>query len=296
MTISMTGFGRGQAAQDAWHVVCELRSVNHRYLDLSIRLPHGYQSAEQEIRRKLQAQLKRGRVEATITLYDEREKRTALRLDKELATAYLEAVREISEGGFGDANQEALWVLEQKGVVELAPVPLDEEEVIETMLLALAEGLDGLCDMREEEGARLADDIQARLRQLHQLRGEVAELAASKPSELRDRLEQRLNELMSQGADELMLDPARLAQEAAILADKADVTEELMRLASHLQQLHDLLHGEDSEGRRMDFVLQEVNREINTIQSKSKDQAIDHLTIEMKALTEQIREQVQNIE
>ena len=134
------------------------------------------------------------------------------------------------------------------------------------------------------------------LAQLHQLRGEVARSAASQPSELRDRLEARLNELLGQSTEDVTLDPARLAQEAAILADKADVTEELLRLASHLQQLHDLLGSESSEGRRMDFVLQEVNREINTIQSKSRDQDIDKLTIEMKALTEQIREQVQNIE
>lgn len=296
MANSMTGFGRAEREYGAWQVVCELRSVNHRYLDLSFRLPYGYQAIEPEVRRRLQDKLKRGHVDVTITLIDERDSRMRMSMDHGLAFAYREAAKEMSQGEPIDSGALAMWVLEQRDVVTLTPEPLNQEEVSEAVLSVLEEALENLADMREEEGVRLADDIQARLRQLHQLRGEVARSAASQPSELRDRLEARLNELLGQSTEDVTLDPARLAQEAAILADKADVTEELLRLASHLQQLHDLLGSESSEGRRMDFVLQEVNREINTIQSKSRDQDIDRLTIEMKALTEQIREQVQNIE
>lgn len=296
MANSMTGFGRAVQTHDEWQVVCELRSVNHRYLDLSIRLPYGYQAAEPEVRRLVQEHLKRGHIDITVTLTDERESRMSMSVDRGLAEAYREAAQDMAQGRTLDAGDLAMWILQQQDVVKLTPAVLDQEEVSRSIQSALEEALEQLSDMREEEGVRLADDIRMRLRQLQQLRGEVAESAASQPSELRERLETRLNELLGQSTEDVALDPVRLAQEAAILADKADVTEELLRLAGHLQQLNDLLAAETSEGRRMDFVLQEVNREINTIQSKSRDQAIDHLTIEMKALTEQIREQVQNIE
>lgn len=296
MANSMTGFGRAELNHDDWRVSCELRSVNHRYLDLSIRLPYGYQAAEPEVRRLVQEHLKRGHVDITVTLADERESRMSLSVDQGLAGAYREAAQEMSQGRTIDEGELAMWILEQRDVVQLTPAALDQEAVSRSIQSALSEALEQLSDMREEEGVRLVDDIRMRLRQLQQLRGEVAESAASQPSELRERLETRLNELLAQSSEDVALDPARLAQEAAILADKADVTEELLRLASHLQQLNELLAAESSEGRRMDFVLQEVNREINTIQSKSRDQTIDRLSIDMKALTEQIREQVQNIE
>lgn len=295
MAISMTGYGRGEAGPEHCLVTTEIRAVNHRFLDPSFRLPFRYQRFEPELRALVQSMVGRGHLEVTIAIQEVGPTAQSLSINDTLAEAYREAARTLTQGAASEAEI-GLWALQQRGVMELTTVTIDEEIIHDAMLTSTEIALTQLNLMREEEGIRITEDLMDRLRQLDSLRTAIAEIAAVEPLSLAERLELRLADLMEQRGRSVELDPARLAQEAAILADKADVAEEIMRLGSHLQQLRDLLLSDTSEGRRMDFLLQEVNREINTIASKSRNVEIDTLTIEMKALTEQVREQTQNLE
>lgn len=292
MIKSMTGFGRGSADGDHVKATVEIRTVNNRHLDVHVRLPQEFASMEIAIKKQVAAALKRGRVDLTVGI--ERGSTSSYSLNREAVREYLNAVRTLKEEFdlTGDVPVES--VLRLPGVlqagVETASTEADVAQVItEALTAALAE----LVAMRAVEGAELAAEMSSRLDRIDALVPAIEARAVDLPSQYRDRLDKRLSELV-RGKP---LDETRLAQEVAYLAERTDIAEELARLKSHLVQFRQAMKGESGEtGKRLDFLLQEMNREANTTLSKSGDVEISESAITIKTEVEKLREQVQNVE
>lgn len=293
--VSMTGFGRGEASgkESSWTV--ELRSVNHRYLDISIKLPRRFIGWDDRIKKEIAAIHSRGRVDIFVTFNDEGVGGVLLKADLNLAKEYLrclqEVARELSVAGEPDLNMLASY----RDII----TPLDEEagaefleELWPDLKAALHNALDECLSMRQNEGETLKNDLLERLALFQQ---KVDDIKQSLPQIMEKRetaLKERLDNLLS-GID---IDPMRLAQEVAILVDKSDVSEEIVRLGSHMEQFQGFLNSDEPVGRRLDFLVQEFLREANTIASKINHAETAHLIVGMKNDLEKIREQVQNLE
>ena len=292
MLHSMTAFGRGEVEADGYRFTVEVRSVNHRFCDIQVKLPRRYSRFEEEIRKRVASSLSRGRIEVTVIADEALEKTEHLAVDLELTKTYVRLLRSLQEelGLGGDLRLEALLTFRDIFTVR------EDETSHERAWVVLAEALDGAVTwclrMRAEEGAAIASDFSQRLQQLDELVGEIEARAPVVTQEARDRIRERIQVLLG----EVPVDEARLAQEAAILADKSDITEELVRLRSHLQQFRDQCQAGGPRGRQLEFLLQEIHREINTVGSKSNDLAIAQRVIQAKAELERVREQVQNVE
>lgn len=290
MIRSMTGFARAEC--DApWGSVCwELRSVNHRYLEIGLRLPEDLRALETRLRQQVGARLKRGKVDCTLRVAWEAAGDRALALDLDLAERITEAVARIRERVGELAVPGTIDLLRWPGVVR--EQERDLEPVAELAATALAQALDELDGARRREGARLADVLAERC---EAVTGLVAQVRAALPS-IRASLKARLLERLA-GLD-VQADPQRLEQELAIQLGKMDVDEEIERLASHVAEVSRILSADDDEanGRRLDFLMQEFNREANTLGSKSVDTETTRIAVDLKVLIEQMREQVQNIE
>src|SRR5881296_3209351 len=290
MVRSMTGFGRAEASGESIAVTVEARSVNHRHLDVALRLPRAFAALELEARRLVQSRLERGRVDVNVQL-------TPLgggaaqrvQVDAALAREYVARARALAlELGLEGAPNLA-WVLERPGVVRLEePEPVEPVAPWPLLAEALGRALDELVARRTAEGDRLADA----LRTLHaELTAAVAAVAARAPVTAARR-EERLRVLLAETA----IDEARIVTEAAIWADKSDVTEELARLRAHLAEFTLLLDKGGPVGRPLDFLIQELNREVNTVASKADDLEMSQAALAAKSVLEKIREQVQNLE
>lgn len=298
MPLSMTGYGRGQASSRELAVTVELRSVNSRYCEVSLRLPPHLQSLDAELRRRVGEALLRGKVDLTLTCRDERPDRPLFEADLPRAAAYAAAARAVAEtiGVTPNWRPDPMAILRLPDVI-VAAANSDEPDAEITALLddALAAALVGLEAMRRAEGQRLAVDLGEKLAVI---RSQLALIEAALPEleiHYRERLEQRLERLL-EPETRARLGPERIAMEVAVLAERAAVDEELVRLASHLEQFAAILGGsEEQVGKRLDFLIQEMNREINTIGSKVQDVDVSAAVIEVKALLEKIREQVQNL-
>jgi uncharacterized protein (TIGR00255 family) len=289
---SMTGFGRGevQAGNRVW--TTEMRCVNNRYLDLKIKLPKGYCALEERIRKLVSTYLQRGRVDLVVTVSGDFSDLMKVNVNFELAKTYKKALMEMEKelsisGGINLAFLASfpdVLIREQEGE--------DLEAVWIVLCPALEQALMQCETMRRQEGDTLLADFAARLQffseVVEQVAAAVPELLAQRKNMLQERLEKLLGNTQ--------LDPLRLAQEVVILADKTDVTEELVRLRSHMQQFQSFLKEEGAVGRKLDFLVQEFLREVNTLASKISDARIAHLTVELKSELEKIREQIQNIE
>lgn len=287
MTRSMTAFARQGIDTPAGALVWELRSVNHRYLDVSLRLPEELRAIETPVREGIAKRLERGKVEANLKL-QAAEQVPVLRFDAAAARAVLAAAGEATTLASGLAPLSVADVLRWPGVLR-APTP-DLESVAQAALTALSAALDELIATREREGARLKQLLDERLAAMRAI---VANVSAILPEVMRDyrgRIEARLGEVRAQ------LDPARLEQEMVLYANRADVTEEMDRLKTHIGEVQRVLAGGGQIGRRLDFLMQELNRETNTLASKSVDIRLTNAAVELKVLIEQMREQVQNIE
>ena len=283
----MTGFGRGTSAAGTTRATIDLRSVNHRFLDLKLR--GGIAPAiEEAISNKVRASIERGAV--TVSIHIERASASAVRIDADAAAA-AHAVLVATATRLGLPGPDLALVLAQPGVV-VSGDDRDDEAVQQAVVAALALALVQLDSMRVTEGVALAADLTSRLGELDRLRVAIATLAATIPAQVTKRLQDRVKKLL----DDIQLDPGRLAQEVALLADRADVTEELVRLASHLDQARALIANPGSAGRRLDFLVQEIGRELNTIGSKSTLAEMTAAVVEAKAQLEKVREQVQNVE
>ena len=297
MIRSMTGFGRGDYTDEVSKVAVEIRAVNHRYLDIFVKMPRKYAFAEESIKSAIKSRLYRGKVEVNVSVDNIGQSDSDIRLDKDLASKYYEALSELAESfEFGEESRVSLNLLSRMpDVIKASAADEDEEAVCARLLAATEKALDDFCSMREAEGTKLAADLAERADTVAALREKIEKRAPEIENEYAEKFRTRVNEILD-GVYEVPEE--RIALEAAIFADKANITEELVRLDSHVAQLRSFLKsdGSDSIGKKIDFLIQEMNREANTIGSKSNDSEITSLMLELKSEIEKIREQVQNIE
>ncbi len=289
---SMTGFGQGETESDGRIWTVEMRGVNHRYLDLKMKVPKGYSALEEKIRKKVAAMHQRGRVDLFLGVSGDFSDLMEVRVNLDLARGYRDALTTLSqELGVQDGNSAALLasypdvlIYEQKNE--------DLDEIWPFLEQALDNALASCDIMRRQEGEILAEDLSGRLNlfsiTVDTIDTAIPDLLANREKTLGERLEKLLGNVQ--------LDPARLAQEVAVIADKTDVTEEIVRLRSHIQQFELFLGEGEAIGRKLDFLIQEFLREVNTLASKINDAALAHHTVDLKSELEKMREQVQNIE
>jgi len=290
----MTGVGRGAVTGEGFKVAVEIKTVNNRYLDVHLRLNQELSSLEMNIRKLISARLSRGRVDLSINL--ERNGATTYEINRPLVTGYINVMREIQKefNLAGDVDVNSLARL--PGALTTARDGLDEESVI-GIERAVSEAIEDLERMRESEGAALADEMRNRLAKIEAEVPVIENAAAGLVDSYRQRLQKRIGELVSRGGGPAVeLDAGRLAQEVAYLADRSDISEELVRLRSHLDQFRAAIDSEGEVGKRLDFLLQELNREANTVLSKSSDVSIKDAGLAIKAEVEKLREQLQNVE
>jgi len=292
MIRSMTGFGSASGLWAGRTVTVEVKSVNSRFREVAARLPKLCAPLEEAVKKQVAARLERGRVDLWVQLDDRELRPPAARVDYELARTLSERLNEL-KARLNLAGEVTLDHLLALGVVGREEEPAPDLEELRAVLEPLAAAaVEALVAMRESEGRNLCLDLTRRLTALADLNRRVGEAAAGAPEAFLARLSNRLAELMAGPAP----DPARLAQEAALLADRTDITEEVVRLESHLDGFRRLLDSPEPVGRRLDFLLQEMGREVNTMGSKAQDLDLTGLVLDMKAELEKMREQVQNIE
>ena len=288
----MTGFGQGHGHSGGEAISVEIRSVNGKFCDVKPHLPRELSALEPELTRTVKAKVQRGVIDVHVRRTGDGQRTTQPRLDLSLAAAYASALRELKMRLMLEGEPAVSDVASLEGVVSLVETPPDLGAAAVALRGALETALTNLEELRKSEGQALARDLGARLDAVEKGAGAIRELSPQSVEALRDRLAQRVAEL-SRGAP---VDPQRLAQEVAFFADRTDVSEELTRLSSHLQQMRALLTNPAPAGRKLDFLLQEANREVNTIGSKAQHAGIAGHVVELKAELERIREQVQNIE
>lgn len=289
---SMTGYGRGAALADGRELTIELKSVNHRYLDLGMRLPRHLNFLEEPIRSQITAGLSRGHVDVFVSYRNTRSDARSVEINAALLEAYIASARDIGRklGLVDDLSLSA--ALKLPDVTELHEADEDPGAVLTLLQAALSDAIAALTLMRAQEGGRLREDLEARLRTIAELREQIAERAPLVVEEYRTKLSERI-EVLLQGVE---VDRTRLATEVALFSDRASIDEEIVRLKSHTQQAELLLASNEPAGRKLDFVVQEMNREFNTIGSKANDGTLTSLVLSGKAEIEKIREQIQNIE
>jgi uncharacterized protein (TIGR00255 family) len=298
--MSMTGYAQARAERDGLALRVSVKSVNHRFLDVKLRTPEALDMYELRLRQIVREKIHRGHVEVTVNI--EPAKSSPVQVNIELVNAYLKVAEELRQHTKAATDMDVVALLRLPGVIGGlgAALPETEEQQEQLGLLldaALREALVKLDDMRRVEGRHLAEELRARVVQIREHAEKVRGLAATLRPAFARRLATRLNELLNGTA----IDPARLAQEAALLAERSDISEELDRLHSHLQQFSNLVDGAGELGKKLDFLLQEMHREANTMLSKtpgveSEALEITGLALEIKSEIEKLREQVQNIE
>lgn len=292
MIKSMTGFGKGRAAVGELSLTVEIKSVNHRYGDITIKAPRSMMALEGEIRKRVGERLKRGRIDVYISLETLAGGDNVPVLNRPLAEGYLRLFAEMEQDYDLQGGVSLSLLAAQRDVISLQETSPVEEEVRRCLDEALDKALDALERMRMAEGDATGRDMAARLDLLDELLEAARQRAPLVPQEWRIKLQERLARLET-GFE---VDPQRLAQEVALFADRCDISEELSRFKSHLEQFRGLFASEEPVGRQMDFLVQELNREANTMGSKSNDVELTRQVVAIKAELEKIREQVQNIE
>ncbi len=290
---SMTGFGRGAFSSEAFGVTVEIKTVNNRYLDIHLRLGQELSAIEMIVRKRVGARLSRGRVDLNINF--DRTGAATYEVNRPLIAGYVQALREIKEelGLAGEIDVNSLARV--PGALTAARDGFDEGNMagVES---ALDQALDSLEQMRASEGAALAAEMRVRITKIEAEVPIIEAAAAGLADAYRQRLQKRVKELIARGSQAVELDSGRLAQEVAYLADRSDISEELARLRSHLEQFRSSIDADGEVGKRLDFLLQELNREANTVLSKSTEIAIKDSALAIKAEVEKLREQVQNVE
>ncbi|MCI8330193.1 MAG: YicC family protein [Oscillibacter sp.] len=293
MIKSMTGYGRARDTRNSRDITVEVRSVNNRYLDCTVKMPRLYIFAEDALKARVQKAVSRGKVDVFVTVDASAADVTKVSVNRELAGQYAAALSELSEVCGSGAYQSLPEVLARfPDVLSVTKEDEDLESVSADLCAVLDAALAAFNDMRRVEGARLAQDIENRLRAIESYTESVEVRSPETVAEYRAKLTARMQEVLQS----VSVDPQRLLTEAAIYADKVAVDEETVRLRSHTAQLRTMLESEEPMGRKMDFLIQEVNREANTIGSKCSDVSIAQIVVNLKAEVEKMREQVQNIE
>lgn len=292
MISSMTGFGHFERIEGTKRVVCEIKSVNHRYLDLGVKTSRRISSLESDIREFLKQRIGRGKVDAYVHYEESADEIYTIRYNEKLARAYVENMAKLAEEFSLENDMTATTLASYPDVFELVPEEKDESELSELVLSTVEGACDKFLESRHLEGENLKNNLLEKMEEMSGLVAQVEEKSPQIVEEYKARLTQKIEELMG----DKQIDESRIATEVTIYADKVCVDEELVRLKSHVKEMTDALSSDDAIGRKMDFLAQEMNREANTILSKSTDAAVAELGISLKTLIEKIREQVQNLE
>ena len=289
---SMTGYGKGEAQQDDITVNVEIKTVNHRYADISVKLPRTFLSLENGVRKQVGAVVGRGKVDVYVNYELASEAQAVPKLNNELAGAY----HKLFVGLAGNLNlQDRIsidHIINQRDVVRVEEAEIDEATLATCLRSATASALENLLAMRAAEGEETRKDIEDRLNVTENILDQIEQRAPQVPVEWQERLTERLQRLQQN----VEWDPQRVAQEIAVYTDRCDISEEITRFKSHLVQFRGMFDDKEPVGRRMDFLVQELNREVNTMGSKSNDAELTTAVVTLKSELEKIREQVQNIE
>ncbi|WP_090437823.1 YicC/YloC family endoribonuclease [Natronincola peptidivorans] len=293
MLTSMTGFGRGEVQKEGKYFHIELKSVNHRYMDISIKMPRSFTYLEDRIRQLVKKYIQRGRVEIFITYKNLGESDIKVTTDITLAHQYIKALEEIHNSFSIEKDIGVSTIARFPDVLQLEKQEENEEIVWNLLKEGLTQALNNLLEMRKEEGSELKDDLEKRLEILIALIAKIKDRSPEVVKEHKERLTKRIREFME---EEIEIDEARIALEVALFADKSNITEEIVRLNSHIVQFNKSMEQKEAIGRKLDFLIQEMNREINTIGSKANDLVISNIVVDIKSELEKIREQIQNIE
>lgn len=292
MIKSMTGFGRSTYENEGREYIIEIKSVNNRFTDINIKMPRNLNYLEEKIRKQILSNISRGKVEVSIQLNNNSDLGKKINLNTDIAKKYVEELKKLSE----ETN-----IIDNINIMDVARFPdvlnirIDEEaeEVIEKELFtALDSAIDSFLDMRQKEGSKIKVDLENRIEVIKQKIEQISSISAGLVDEYVVKLETRIKELLKTD----VVDQTRLAQEVVIYSDKCSVEEEITRLKSHISQFLNLLNENIAIGKKLDFLIQEMNRETNTIGSKSSDIKMTNIVIDIKNILEKIREQVQNIE
>lgn len=295
MIRSMTGYGRGEAAGDGLTVTVELRAVNNRYLDCTVKMPRAYLFAEDALKERVAAYVGRGKVDVFVNVAHTAGDDTVVKVNDALAASYIEALRKLYELDGGNYIKKSGYAADLARFPDVLTVEKREEdaELVKMLILSALElALRDFNAMREREGAKLAEDVLSRTFTIEALTGKVEERSPGIVADYRARLEAKMADVLQN----TQIDQSRILTEAAIFADKVAVDEETVRLRSHISQLRQMLEAGGAVGRKLDFLIQEFNREANTIGSKCNDIETTRHVVDIKAEIEKIREQIQNIE
>lgn len=289
---SMTGYGRAREASNEREIVVELRAVNHRYLDVNVKAPRGYGFLEEAIKKLAASKISRGKVDIYISVTDLAAQETTITLNHELAQSYFDALVELRDALHLHDDISVMSIAKMPDVLVSQRVEVDADALTASVSEVFNEAVKQFDEMRQIEGEKLADDIRNRMNTIKEVVEQVEIRSPERVTAYREKLEKRMNEILADST----VDEQRILTEAAIFADKTAVDEETVRLRSHLDQLDNMLKDSNPVGRKLDFLVQEMNREANTIGSKANDSILANYVIALKAEIEKIREQIQNIE
>jgi len=292
MVRSMTGFGRAKEQIDGLDITVEIKSVNHRYFEFSCRLPRAYSFLEEKLKSKLSESISRGKVEVSVLIDDNTENATVVEINKEYASAYIKALKNLSKEYHLKNDVKISSIANNSEIFKVKRQVLPDEVITNAVFTVLEQALQNFIEMRTVEGERLFNDVIQRANYILEKVDFIEQRSPQTVKIYRERIEQKIKELLGDNT----VDEQRILTEVAIFADKVAVAEETVRLRSHIKQFETLMSSSDAIGRKLDFIVQEMNREANTIGSKAQDIEIAHTVVDIKSEIEKIREQIQNME
>lgn len=291
MIRSMTGFGRGEYENEGRKYVVEIKAVNHKYSDVNIRLPRFFNNMEDLIRKRIASVISRGKIDVFVSFENYSGKGTNIRINRELAKQYINELKSLSDETGLEFNVNLIDISKLPEILKLEETNEDEDEIESELMMAVDVALAKFIDMREIEGKKLVEDLEKRIHLIEKKIKEIKKYSGTLVEEYIEKLQTRINELLKTEVDE-----TRLMQEIVFFSDKSSIEEELTRLDSHISQFLKLIKTDSPVGKKIDFLIQEINRETNTIGSKANCLEITNRVIEIKTEVENIREQIQNIE
>ena len=291
MIKSMTGYGKGSLSENLRNYQIEIKTVNHRYLDISVKMPRALSYLEEEVKKIISEKIKRGKIEVFITFENNSTEGKEIKINTEIAKIYIDELKKLADQENISSNIEVTEISKYPDVLSIQNTQ-DDEQIKEELLKATNLAVEKLVEMRQIEGNKLAEDIMKRIQYIKQKIEKISTLSTGLIEEYVVKLETRIKEILKNQE----IDESRLAQEVVIYADKCSIEEEVTRLKSHISQFEKLLYSEEAIGKKLDFIIQEMNRETNTIGSKANNLEITNGVIDIKTEIENIREQVQNIE
>ena len=288
----MTAYGSAESLKDSLEFIVEIRSGNYRYREIVLRFPHSLQPFEEKVRSVVASTVKRGRIEVSIQIKDNGNKGLKLELNMPLVKAYIQIFKELNEELECEQRIDPSFFSHLKDIIITKQDSIDFENVWPDLEDVINTALRSMESMRINEGMALEKDFLERLNRITKYIDEIRSRTTVIVESYRDRLMQKINNLIKP----IEINEDRIIQEVALMADRSDITEELIRVESHIEQFRNFINQDDASGRRLDFLLQEINREVNTMGSKASDSLVSQLAVEIKAELEKLREQIQNVE